>query len=376
MTTFTAFDHAMMARALRLAERGLYTTAPNPRVGCVIALDGHIVGEGFHARAGEPHAEVFALRDAGDKARGATAYVTLEPCSHHGRTPPCAEALVAAGIARVVAATTDPFPQVDGRGHAALEAAGIAVESGLMRDAARELNRGFFSRIERGRPWVRVKLATSLDGRVALADGESRWITDERARADVMRWRARSSAIMTGIGTVLADDPQLTVRLGDEDWFAAEMKGEAAFVPPLRVVLDSHLRIPAGRRVLDAAAPTLVCCEPEAVARNRHVPPAQVLSVPHHATGLGLAIVLAELAQRGVNELQVEAGPTLSGALLHLGLVDELLLYLDPGVIGDTGMPAFNLPPLASLDARVRFATTDHRMVGDTLRLALRPKAP
>ena len=363
--SFSANDHAMMARALRLAEQGLFTTSPNPRVGCVIAHDGHVVGEGFHARAGEPHAEVFALREAGDKARGATAYVTLEPCAHTGRTPPCAEALVAAGIARVVAATTDPFPKVDGRGHAALQAAGIVVEAGLLRDAARELNRGFFSRIERGRPWVRVKLAASLDGRVALGDGTSHWITDERARADNMHWRARSSAIMTGIGTVLADDPRLTVRLGDD----------AKFTPPLRVVLDSHLRIPAGRRVLDDSAPTLVCCEPEAVSRNRHVPAAQVMSVPHHATGLGLAIALAELAQRNVNELQVEAGPTLSGALLHLRLVDELLLYFDASVIGDTGLPLFNLPPLASLDARTRFAVVDQRMVGDTLRLQLRPKA-
>jgi diaminohydroxyphosphoribosylaminopyrimidine deaminase/5-amino-6-(5-phosphoribosylamino)uracil reductase len=365
MSAFTAIDHAMMARALRLAERGLYTTQPNPRVGCVIAREGRVIGEGFHARAGEPHAEVFALREAGDGARGATAYVTLEPCAHHGRTPPCADALVAAGIARVVAVSADPFPAVDGRGHAALAAAGIAVETGLMRDAAHELNRGFFARIERGRPWVRVKLASSLDGRVALADGESRWITDERARADVMRWRARSSAIVTGIATVLADDPQLTVRLDDDAPFAA----------PVRVVLDSHLRIPPGRRVLDAAAPTLICCEPEAVARNRHVPPAQVLSVPHHATGLGLAIVLAELAQRGCNEIQVEAGPTLSGALLHAGLVDELLLYLDASVIGDTGLPLFNLPPLASLGARTRFGLHDQRTIGDTLRLTLRPRA-
>jgi diaminohydroxyphosphoribosylaminopyrimidine deaminase/5-amino-6-(5-phosphoribosylamino)uracil reductase len=365
MTTFTAFDHAMMARALRLAERGLYTTDPNPRVGCVIARDGHVVGEGLHARAGEPHAEVFALREAGEKARGATAYVTLEPCAHHGRTPPCADALVAAGIARVVAASTDPFPKVDGRGHATLEAAGIAVETGLMRDAARDLNRGFFSRIERGRPWLRVKLASSLDGRVALAGGESRWITDERARADVMRWRARSGAIVTGIGTVLADDPQLTVRFDDA----------TPFVAPLRVVLDSHLRIPPGARVLDDAAPSLVCCEPEAVSRNRHLPAATVMSVPHHATGLGLAIALAELAQRGINEAQVEAGPTLSGALLHLGLVDELLLYFDASAIGDTGLPLFNLPPLASLDARTRFAMVDQRVVGDTLRLLLRPKS-
>jgi diaminohydroxyphosphoribosylaminopyrimidine deaminase/5-amino-6-(5-phosphoribosylamino)uracil reductase len=360
---FSALDHAHMARALRLAERGLYTTQPNPRVGCVLAHGADVVGEGAHLTAGEPHAEVFALRAAGERARGATAYVTLEPCAHHGRTPPCADALIAAGVARVVVASDDPFERVNGRGVQALEAAGVRVERGLLRAPARELNRGFFSRLERGRPWVRVKLAATLDGRTALADGSSRWITGPAARADNMRWRARASALVTGIRTVIADDPQLTVRFDDG----------AAFVPPLRVVLDSHLRIPAGARVLDGAAPTLVVCSPEAVARNRHVPAQQVLSCPHHTTGLGLAVVMAELAQRGVNEAQVEAGPILSGALLHAELVDEIVLYLNPSVIGDTGKALFQLPPLASLAERAPLRVADQRMVGDDLRLVLRP---
>ena len=361
MTEFAAVDHALMARALVLAERGLATTQPNPRVGCVLAHGEEVVGEGWHARKGGPHAEVEALGAAGGRARGATAYVTLEPCAHTGRTGPCAGALLEAGIARVVAASVDPFPEVAGRGFERLRAAGVSVEVGLMRDTARELNRGFLMRVEHGRPWVRVKLAASLDGRTALGDGRSAWITGEAARADAMRWRARSSAILTGIGTVLADDPRLTVR------------GVDTFVPPLRVVLDSRLRIPATARVLDDAAPTLVVCAPEVIAAHRELDGAKLLSCPHHATGLGLAVVLAELAQRGVNELQVEAGPTLSGAFLHAGLVDELLLYLNPSIIGDTGMALMQLPPLEALADRVRFRVVDQRVVGEDIRLLLRP---
>jgi diaminohydroxyphosphoribosylaminopyrimidine deaminase/5-amino-6-(5-phosphoribosylamino)uracil reductase len=360
---FSALDHAHMAQALRLAERGAYTTDPNPRVGCVLADGEAIVGRGWHERAGAPHAETHALAEAGARARGATAYVTLEPCAHHGRTPPCADALVAAGVARVVAAIEDPSPRVAGQGLAALRAAGIAVEVGLMREPARELNRGFLSRLERGRPWLRVKLAASLDGRVALDDGRSLWITGEAARADNMRWRARSSAILTGVGTVLADDPRLTVRFDDA----------TAFAPPLRVVLDSLLRTPAGARVLDAAAPTLLVCAPEAVAGHREYSAERVLSCPRHTTGLGLAVVLAELAQRGINEVQVEAGPTLSGAFVHAGLVDELLLYQNPSLIGDTGRALFQLPPLQSLEERSRWRVVDQRLVGEDLRLLLRP---
>jgi diaminohydroxyphosphoribosylaminopyrimidine deaminase/5-amino-6-(5-phosphoribosylamino)uracil reductase len=331
-------DHALMARALRLAERGLYTTSPNPRVGCVIAHGERVVGEGWHRRAGEPHAEVFALRAAGDAARGATAYVTLEPCAHQGRTPPCADALVAAGIRRVVAAIEDPFPAVAGRGLARLQEAGVAVEAGVLAEAARELNRGFLSRVQRGRPWVRVKLAMSLDGRTALANGTSKWITGEAARADVQRWRARSSAILTGVGTVLADDPQLTVRLPDG----------VDFVPPLRVVLDRGGRTPAGARVNDTSAPTWIASDAD---------PAQTLRT---------------LAERGVNEVQVEAGPVLSGALVAAGLVDEMLLYVAPTLLGDAGRPLLGLPRIDEMRDRLDLRVVEQRQVGHDIRLLLR----
>ncbi|MBO9715570.1 MAG: bifunctional diaminohydroxyphosphoribosylaminopyrimidine deaminase/5-amino-6-(5-phosphoribosylamino)uracil reductase RibD, partial [Pseudoxanthomonas sp.] len=316
-------DHAFMVQALALAARGLYTARPNPMVGCVIARDGKVVGEGWHPRTGEPHAEVFALRQAGERARGATAYVTLEPCAHFGRTPPCADALVQAGVARVVAAMRDPFPRVDGAGFARLQAAGIEVASGLLEAQARELNHGFLSRVQRGRPWLRVKLAASLDGRTALASGESKWITGESARADVQRWRARSAAILTGADTVLADDPALTVRLEEP----------AEFVAPLRVVLDTRLRSLARGRVRDGGAPTLY------LHGSGAVPPvgveAEFAAVPLLQDGRpDLAAALRLLGERGLNEVQVEAGPVLCGALLRAGLVDELLLYQAPLLLG------------------------------------------
>ncbi|WP_423385164.1 bifunctional diaminohydroxyphosphoribosylaminopyrimidine deaminase/5-amino-6-(5-phosphoribosylamino)uracil reductase RibD [Dyella marensis] len=349
-----------MAQALRLAERGLFTTQPNPRVGCVIAHGDTVVGEGFHPRAGEPHAEVFALRAAGERARGATAYVTLEPCAHHGRTPPCADALVAAGVARVVVAAEDPFPQVAGRGIGKLRDAGIAIELGLMREAARELNVGFFSRIERGRPWVRVKLAMSLDGRTALANGASKWITGEAARADVQRWRARSSAILAGSGTVLADDPRLTARI------------DAPFAPPLRVVLDRSLRTPAGSHVLDGSAPTLLLHAEGAVV-PAHLQNVDLAAVPAADGGLDLSAALALLAARGCNEVHVEAGPTLCGALLAAGLADELLLYVAPMLLGDSARPLLHLPTLQDMGARWNLRVQDQRMLGQDLRLRLRP---
>jgi diaminohydroxyphosphoribosylaminopyrimidine deaminase/5-amino-6-(5-phosphoribosylamino)uracil reductase len=352
-----------MAQALRLAERGLYSTQPNPRVGCVIAHGERVAGQGWHERAGQPHAEVFALREAAEQARGATAYVTLEPCAHHGRTPPCADALVAAGVARVVIAAEDPFPQVAGQGMARLRAAGIAVESGLMRDEAREINVGFFSRIERHRPWVRVKLAMSLDGRTALANGESKWITGEAARADVQRWRARSSAILTGSGTVLADNPQLTVR------------GMPAAVPPLRVILDRRLRTPAGSHVLDGQTPTLVLHAASAVNGDERFDRVERMTVPEQDGGLELHAVLGLLAGRGCNELHVEAGPSLCGALFAAGLADELLIYMAPLLLGDTARPLLSLPPLADMAARWRLRTLDTRAVGHDLRLRLRPEA-
>ncbi|KRE86175.1 bifunctional diaminohydroxyphosphoribosylaminopyrimidine deaminase/5-amino-6-(5-phosphoribosylamino)uracil reductase [Rhodanobacter sp. Soil772] len=352
-----------MAHALRLAERGLYTTQPNPRVGCVIVHGDEVVGTGFHQRAGEPHAEVYALREAGERARGATAYVTLEPCAHHGRTPPCADALVAAGVKRVVIAAEDPFPQVAGRGIGKLRDAGVMVDVGLMREAARELNIGFFSRIERGRPWVRVKLAMSLDGRTALASGESKWITGEAARADVQRWRARSSAILSGSGTVLTDDPRLTVRLPE---------GEA-FAPPLRVILDRQLRTPAGSHVLDGSVPTLLLhgtvasCADERFARVERI----VLATQGDA--LDLRAVLALLADHGCNEVHVEAGPTLCGALFAAGLVDELLLYVAPLLLGDGARPLLQLPTLDDMARRWQLQVVDQRMLGADWRLQLRP---
>ena len=299
MFTASATDHAMMARALRLAERGAYTTRPNPMVGCVIAHGDEVVGEGWHERAGEPHAEVHALRAAGERAKGATAYVTLEPCAHTGRTGPCADALIAAGVSRVIAAMRDPFPQVDGAGFEKLRAAGVEVASGLMETQARALNRGFLSRVERGRPWLRVKLATSLDGRSALANGESKWISGEASRLDVQHWRARAGAIVTGAGTVLADDPALTVRLGDD----------TPFVPPLRVVLDPGLATVARGRVREGDAPTLYLHAPDAK-------PPRAFAVDHAAVPLrdgrlDLDAVLSLLAARGINEVQVEAGATL-----------------------------------------------------------------
>lgn len=357
----------MMARALRLAGRGLYTTQPNPRVGCVIVQGDEVVGGGWHQRAGEPHAEAIALQAAGKRARGATAYVTLEPCAHHGRTPPCADALVEAGIARVVVASEDTNPHAGG-GLARLREAGVAVESGLMRDAARELNRGFFARFERGRPWVRVKLAMSLDGRTALANGESQWITGEAARTDVQRWRARSSAILTGAGTARADDPRLTVRLPE----ATER------VPPLRVVLDARLdALQPGAHLLDGSVPTLVLHAPGPKPRDDRYARARVelAEVPLAADGrnIELAAVMHLLAARAVNELQVEAGAALCGALFDANLVDELLLYVAPTLLGDTARPLLRLPALASMSERGEWHVVDRRSVGADQRLVLRP---
>ena len=384
---FFGADHALMARALRLAERGLFTTQPNPRVGCVIARDGEIVGEGWHQRAGEPHAEVFALRAAGERARGATAYVTLEPCSHQGRTPPCADALIEAGIARVVTASEDPNPKIAGAGAQRLREAGIAVEAGLMRDAARELNRGFFSRFECGRPWVRVKLAMSLDGRTALANGESKWITGEAARADVQRWRARSSAILTGAGTARADDPRLTMRMNwGQNHFSPQVcasdgnvgKNDSdPFLPPLRVLLDVRLdSLQADAHLLDDSAPTLVLHAPGAKPKDGRYSRVELAEVAVDARNrIYLVAALRLLAERNINELQVEAGPTLCGALFERGLVDELLLYVAPTLLGDSARPLLHLPKLESMMERRDWQVIDRRMLGQDRRLLLRPVA-
>ncbi|MCW6029089.1 bifunctional diaminohydroxyphosphoribosylaminopyrimidine deaminase/5-amino-6-(5-phosphoribosylamino)uracil reductase RibD [Stenotrophomonas sp. SRS1] len=360
MTEFTALDHQHMAHALRLAERAAYTARPNPMVGCVIARDEVVVGEGSHQRTGGAHAEVFALRQAGEQARGATAYVTLEPCAHHGRTPPCALALIDAGVSRVVAAMRDPFPKVDGGGFVLLRDAGIEVAEGLMAAQARELNHGFLSRIERGRPWLRVKLAASLDGRTAMADGSSKWITGAAAREDVQHWRARAGAILTGAATVLADDPMLTVRLGETD-----------VLPPLRVVLDARLRSLECARVREGGAPTLYVHD--AAVSPPDAADAEFASVSSHDGRLDLGAVLALLAERGINEVHTEAGATLAGALLAGGWVDELLLYQAPTLLGEHGLPLLSGLGIHAMDQQRRMRVVDRRQVGEDLRLLLRP---
>ncbi|QYR52693.1 bifunctional diaminohydroxyphosphoribosylaminopyrimidine deaminase/5-amino-6-(5-phosphoribosylamino)uracil reductase RibD [Lysobacter soyae] len=361
MSEFSAFDHQMMTHALRLAERGAFTAKPNPMVGCVISKGGLVVGEGWHVRAGEAHAEVIALQAAGDAAKGATAYVTLEPCAHTGKTGPCADALIAAGVKRVVAAMRDPFPQVDGAGFEKLRAAGIEVQSGLMEAQAQRLNRAFITRVTRGRPWVRVKLAVSLDGRTALANGESQWISGEESREDVHRWRARCGALITGAGTILKDDPQLTVRLPAEE----------AFVAPLRVVLDPGLATIARGRVREGDAPTLyIHGETTKVPRGFT---ADIAAVPEIQSRLDLHRVLTLLAERGVNEVQLEAGATLTGGFLSQGLVDELLVYIAPVIMGDAARPMFDGLRIEHMSERVRFKQIDLRKFGDDTRVLLEP---
>ncbi len=360
---YTPDDHHHMTRALALAARGLYTTAPNPRVGCVIVRDGAVVGEGWHEKAGELHAEPIALQAAGDKARGATMYVTLEPCAHHGRTPPCVDALLAAKPARVVVAMRDPNPDTAGKGIAQLKAAGIQVDVGLMEVEARELNIGFVMRMTRGTPWVRMKVAASLDGRTALANGQSKWITGDAARKDGHAWRARSCAVLTGVGTVKDDDPQLTVR-------DVETTRQ-----PLRVVVDSRLQTPLNARVLRPG--TLIAAAgvdaPRTVAlRTRG---AEVVVLPNHDGKVELPALLQELARRGCNEIHVEAGHKLNGSLLAEGLVDELLIYMAPCILGDTAKGMFHLPPLGSLGERLNVKITDIRQFGDDLRILARVKS-
>ena len=351
-----------MARALQLAQRGLYTTDPNPRVGCVIVKENRIVGEGWHERAGEAHAEIHALHAAGEQARGATAYVTLEPCCHQGRTPPCTVALIQAGITRVVCAMTDPNPRVAGQGMAALTAAGLHVESGLMQAQAEALNPGFISRMRRHRPYVRLKLAASLDGRTALADGVSQWITGEAARTDVQSLRARSSAILTGIGTVRADDPSLTVR-------AIDIGRQ-----PLRVVVDSDLRMSATAEMLHLPGATLVVAAREnAAAAHRLVEAgAEVLLLPGVTGRVDLTALMQHLATREVNELMVEAGAGLCGALLAAQLVDEIVIYYAPHLLGSGAQGMFVLPEMQTMQQRLALKIQDVRAVGEDWRVTVR----
>jgi diaminohydroxyphosphoribosylaminopyrimidine deaminase/5-amino-6-(5-phosphoribosylamino)uracil reductase len=353
-----AADHEFMARALQLAERGLYTTTPNPRVGCVIVRDGAVVGEGWHERAGGPHAEVLALQAAGDRAHGATAYVTLEPCHHQGRTPPCDEALIAAGIARVVAAMADPDPRTSGQGVARLKAAGIAVETGVLENEARALNRGFASRVTRGRPWARMKIAASLDGKTALMNGASQWITGEEARNDGHHWRARACAVLTGIGTVRDDDPRLTVR------------AVATWRQPLRVVIDSRLELPPRARILEGGGVLIACAAADAAKAAQLQDAGAEIAVMPNATGkVDLPALMRELGRRGINELHIEAGHKLNGSLINEGCVDELLLYLAPCLIGDRARGMADLPELADLAARHALTIEDMRMIGGDIRI-------
>ena len=388
---FSDFDHQCMARALELARRALYTTDPNPRVGCVLAHDGLIIAEGFHARAGEPHAERNALATAGEHARGATAYVTLEPCSHTGRTGPCADALIDAGVARVVAAMQDPNPQVAGSGLQRLRDAGIQVDTGLQEADARALNPGFVLRMSQGRPLIRIKAAASLDGRTAMASGESQWITGPEAREDVQRLRARSSAIVTGIGTVLADRPSYTVR--PEQW----RHGEYADGPvraPLRVILDPALRTPVDSPVVTADGPCLIAhaddpgAAPEERRRALEHAGAELLALPRaraasdsaepaataraEQRGLDLHAVIAELTRRECNEVLVECGATLAGAFVREALFDELIVYLAPTLLGADARGLLDLP-FERMDQQVRLQWRDLRRVGDDLRLTLAP---
>lgn len=358
-------DHRFMARAVRLARRGLYTTDPNPRVGCVLVKDGVIVGEGFHQRAGELHAERNALAAAGAKAKGATAYVTLEPCSHYGRTPPCSEGLMEAGISRVVAAMQDPNPEVAGEGNLQLQQAGIEVEVGLMQAEAVALNPGYIKRRLQGLPYVRCKLAMSLDGRTAMASGESKWITGTEARQDVQRLRARSSAIITGIETVLADDPSMDVRLDGVE-----------VLQPVRVVLDSTLRMPPDAKMLTLSGKTVVVCCSDADADKQarlEQSGAEVVRLDGCGESIDLKSLLQLLAEREVNEVMVESGAVVAGAFISAGLVDELIVYMAPHLMGAGARGLVDIPGLEYMQDRVDLNIMDVRMVGKDMRITATP---
>jgi diaminohydroxyphosphoribosylaminopyrimidine deaminase/5-amino-6-(5-phosphoribosylamino)uracil reductase len=364
---FSREDAEFMSRALHLAERGLFTTDPNPRVGCVIVKDGQIVGEGWHRQAGGPHAEVEALRQSGARAQGATAYVSLEPCCHHGKTPPCTNALIAAGVSRVVAAMKDPNPRVAGEGLRILENAGVSVACGLLENAAAALNPGFCKRMKTGRPYIRSKLAMSLDGRTALPSGESKWITGEHSRCDAHRLRARSSAILTGIGTVLQDDPELTARL-------PESAGE--ILQPVRVILDSRLRSPAALRLAEGRNRAVVLTALSDKARIQALSDSfDIETLPAAPDGrLDLTAVADWLGHRQFNEVLVEAGPILNGALLRENLVDEWIVYAAPVVLGDRANGLFHLPDLTRMAERFELTISDVRQVGRDIKLTLHRK--
>ena len=368
-------DHSYwMAQAIQWGKKGLYSTDPNPRVGCVLVKDGQIVGEGWHRKAGEPHAEIEALNAAGSNAQDATAYVTLEPCSHHGRTPPCCDALIKAGVTKVVAAMEDPNPLVSGRGFARIKEAGIEVVSGILRADAEALNPGYVKRQKTDLPWVRLKLATSLDGRTAMANGESQWITESAARQDVQKWRARSSAIVTGIGSLLKDDSRLNVRRGD---LAIEANGESFSRQPLRVVLDSKLQTPVDAAILQQAGDTIIVGSQDKICnqidRDKQTQlqetGAEVILVAERDQQLDLEAILSMLAQRSCNEVLFECGATLAGSVLQGGWADELLIYMAPTLLGNNAQPLMKLPGLDHIQQQIRLNIQQLRMVGKDIRI-------
>jgi len=361
-------DIEYMQRAIRLAKKGRYTTDPNPNVGCVIVNDGVVVGEGWHHQAGMAHAEINALEQAGDKAKGAVVYVTLEPCSHTGKTPPCADALIKAGVAKVVAAMLDPNPLVAGKGLEKLSAAGIEVHSGLLEQQARTLNPGFVSRMEKSRPYVRVKLAMSLDGRTAMASGESKWISSDASRNDVQRLRAESSAILTGIGTVLADDPSMDVRL------TAEQLGltTATVRQPKRIVLDSQLQMPANAKIANLPGECIVYSTVS--VKDDVAYPFTVETCDESNGRIDLCVLMHALAKKEINLLHVEAGSVLCGALLKNDLVDEIIIYMAPHIMGDAAKGLFHLPELEQMKDRIALKVTDVRSLGPDIRITAQPE--
>jgi len=356
-------EYSAMSRAIQLAEKPVFSPHPNPRVGCVITRDQTIVGEGFHAYAGGPHAEITALAQAGDFANGATVYVTLEPCCFHGRTPPCVDALIRARVAKVIIAMLDPNPKVSGQGVALLQQAGIDVISGVMKKEAEALNKGFIQRMTLGRPWVRCKMAMSLDGRTAMADGESQWITGEPARQDVQRYRAKSDAILTGIGTVLADNPRMTVR--DEHGIETTRQ-------PLRVIVDSELKADAALRIFQASGAVLIGTLRDLTAN--YPENTTVKQFPTEASGVNLSALLHYLASQEINEVQVEAGAKLCGTLLQAQLIDELIIYMAPSILGDSARGLFALPALQRMQDKITLRCLDVRQIGQDFRFTLQPE--
>lgn len=359
-----------MLQALSLATKGLYSTDPNPRVGCVIVNQDRVVGEGWHPKAGDPHAEIFALRSADKLARGATAYVTLEPCCHYGRTPPCTLALIQAGIARVVAAMEDPNPLVAGKGLSQLREAGITTEVGVCHAQATELNQGFISRVTRQRPWIRAKIAMSLDGRITSASGESQWITGPLARQDGHLWRARSSAIMTGIGTVIADNPRLNVRLDPDRLIAAS---EEAIRQPQRIVLDPTLASTPTLNIFQPPGQTLIVTHINdqdrlALFQEKGI---SIISIAGKGQTLDLSQTLTALCahDQDLNEIHLEAGAALTGAMLEAGLIDELILYIAPKLLGDRGKGVFHLPHLEFLNQAIPLKLHDISLIGEDVRM-------